>query len=263
MTQIGLALLGLFVGAALNALADDLPNRVTLHPPHCPACGQPHHPWQWFAIIAFIGGRGQCAYCGTPLPIRRLLVEIVAALLPVFLLQKFGPTLQFSLLALLLEGLLLITVIDLEHRLILYVTVFPMAAIALFYGLFGAERSIAQTLIGGAVGYGVFYFFYLLSWAFEAIVNRLRGEPLSEVPFGGGDVNLAGVVGLAVGWPGIILAIFFTVMAGGGVAALYFLFKRLRGSYIAFTPIPYGPFIVFGAFLLLVFSAEIKRFYGS
>ncbi|MEK7323900.1 MAG: A24 family peptidase [Chloroflexota bacterium] len=266
MTPIGLALLGVFVGAVLNALADDLPHRLNPQPPHCPACGQPHHPLQWVAIIAFLGGRGRCAYCGTPLPMRRLLVEVASALMLVFLFQKFGATLKFGLLAVLLESLLLITVIDLEHRLILYVTIFPTAGAALLYALFGGEQellpALTKSLFGGLAGFAVFYLLYLFSFGFARLVERLRGEALTEVPFGGGDVNLAGVVGLAVGWPGILLTIMFTVISGGLVAGLYLLFKRLRGGYTAFTPIPYGPFIVFGAFMLLVFSAEIKRWNG-
>ena len=266
MTQIGLALLGIFVGAVLNALADDLPNRATPRQPHCPACGQTHHLLQWVAIIAFLSRRGRCAHCGAPLPMRRLLVEVASALLLVFVFQKFGVTLKFGLLAVLLESLLLITVIDLEHRLILYVTIFPTAGVALLYALFGGEQellpALTKSLLGGLTGFGIFYLLYLFSFGLARLVERLRGEALTEVPFGGGDVNLAGVVGLAVGWPGILLTIMLTVVSGGLVAGLYLLFKRLRGEYVPFTPIPYGPFIVFGAFMLLVFSAEIKRSNG-
>ncbi len=266
MTQLGLALLGLLIGAVVNALADDLPHRLNLQRPHCPACGQAHHPLQWIAVIAFITGRQQCPYCGFSLPLRRLVVEIASALMLVFLLQKFGATPKFGLLALLLECLLLITVIDFEHRLILYVTVFPAASLALLYSLLGGELelvpALTKSLLGGLAGFGIFYLLYLFSLGFARLVEHLRGEALTEVAFGGGDVNLAGVVGLAVGWPGIILTIMFTVISGGVVAALYLLLKKLRGGYSAFTPIPYGPFIVFGAFMLLVFSAEIKRWNG-
>ncbi|MBI3242744.1 MAG: prepilin peptidase [Chloroflexi bacterium] len=134
------------------------------------------------------------------------------------------------------------------------------------YALFAGEQepipALTKSAFGGLAGFGVFYLLYLFSFGFARLVERLRGEPLTEVPFGGGDVNLAGVAGLAVGWPGIILTIVFTIVSGGVVAGLYLLFKRLRGGYTAFTPIPYGPFIVLGAVVVLVFSAEIKRWNG-
>lgn len=263
MNQFALILLGLLLGAAINALADDLPRRVRPQMPHCEACGELHHPLQWSAALAFLAGRGRCGHCGAPLRLRRVAVEIVSAVLLVYLFARFGPTTRFVLLAALLECFWLITVIDLEHRLILYVTVIPAAFIALLYGLFGAERGAARTLIGGAVGFGALYAVYLFGWGFSALLARIRKQPLGETAFGGGDVNLAGVIGLAVGWQGIVLALMIAILSGGVGATLYLIVMALRRRYKLFTAIPYGPFLVFGAVMLLLFDAEIKRRFGG
>jgi len=263
MAQLFLALLGLAVGAVINVLADDLPHRTEFRQPRCPACDQRYTPLQWVAVVAFLSGRGRCGFCDASLALRRVLVEIVSALMLVLLYDKFGPTIKFLLLAMLLEGLWLITIIDFEHRLILYATIFPMIGIAVLYGLFGANRGLTRTLIGGLVGFGVVYLIYLLGWVFGAVAARTRGEPLSEIPFGGGDVNLAGVIGLAVGWSGILLSLFITVMTGGLGALIYVLFMSSRRRYDAFTPIPYGPFLVLGAVVLLVFDAEIRQYFAG
>lgn len=260
MVQLLLALFGLALGAVLNVLADDLPQRTQLRQPRCPACDQRYAPVQRVAVLAFLSGRGRCGFCDASLALRRVVVEIVSALLLVFLYDKFGLTVKFLLLAVLLEGLWLITIIDLEHRLILYVTIFPMAGIAILYGLFGADHGWSRTLTGGLVGFGVVYLVYLLGWAFGAVAARARGEPLSEIPFGGGDVNLAAVIGLAVGWSGVLLSLFITVMTGGLGALFYLLLMSLRRRYNVFTAIPYGPFLVLGAVVLLVFDAEIKLY---
>jgi leader peptidase (prepilin peptidase)/N-methyltransferase len=263
MVQLLLALIGLLAGGVINALADDLPSRAELRQPRCPACDQRYAPIQWVAVVAFLTGRGRCGFCDASLALRRVLVEIVSALMLVFLYDKFGPSLKFLLLAVLLEGLWLITIIDLEHRLILYITIFPMIGVAILYSLFGAERSWQRTLVGGLVGFGVVYLIYLLGWVFGAVAARRRGEPLNEIPFGGGDVNLAAVLGLAVGWSGILLSLFITVMTGGLGALIYMLFMSFRRRYDAFTPIPYGPFLVLGAVVLLVFDAEIRQYFAG
>ena len=71
-------------------------------------------------------------------------------------------------------------------------------------------------------------------------------------------------MGLAVGWPGVVLTIFYSVMAGGAVAALYLAVMYLRRKHDSqFAPLPYAPCIVFGAVLLLLFAEELKQFYGG
>jgi len=175
-----------------------------------------------------------------------------------YVYQRFDLTLKFGLLALLLECFLLIAVIDLEHRLILYVTIIPTAVIATLYGLFGAGYDLQKILIGGVVGFSAVYVIYFFGRVFGVVMARIRGEALDEIPFGGGDVNLAGVIGLAVGWSGILLALFIAVMSGGISAAIYLIISSIRRRYNLFTPIPYGPFLILGAVILLLFADEIR-----
>jgi prepilin signal peptidase PulO-like enzyme (type II secretory pathway) len=121
---------------------------------------------------------------------------------------------------------------------------------------FDLQTALIRTLIGGAVGFGVFYFFYLLGILYSRWVAYRRGEPLDEVAFGGGDANLGGVIGLAVGWPGVMFAVVYAIFAGGAVSLIYLLIMALRRRNSLFTPIPYGPFIVFGAVIVLLFLSR-------
>jgi len=292
MIQIVLILVGVLIGALLNTLADDLPpeqmkpdntdqlqgnghvasvadlpHRNRPRTPHCHVCGSAYPRAQWVALAALVTGWRPCAQCGSRPVWRKPVVEIVSAAMLVFVFDRFDLTAKSFMLSLLLECLLLITIIDLEHRLILHVTVLPSALIALAYGLFGSElellAALSKSLIGGAVGFGVFYVFYLLGFVYSAWVARRRGEPLDEIAFGGGDANLGGVVGLAVGWSGIVVSIFYAVLAGGIVSAIFLAVMSLRKRNSLFTPIPYGPFIVFGAVLMLLFSVEVRQFLGG
>ncbi|MGQ0603115.1 MAG: prepilin peptidase [Anaerolineales bacterium] len=113
-----------------------------------------------------------------------------------------------------------------------------------------------KMLIGGAAGYGIMLIFFLFGQLYEWLLARLRGKPLEEIAFGGGDVNLAGLVGLAVGWSGVLFAlligIFTAALYGVGIIAQ----QLLRGRYSPHTPFAYGPFLVLGAMVMYLCGRE-------
>jgi prepilin signal peptidase PulO-like enzyme (type II secretory pathway) len=156
--------------------------------------------------------------------------------------------------------MLLVIVIDLEHRLILHVVTGPAAILMGLLGSLDASRGPVKTVLGGAVGFLVVLGLFLLGGLFARLICRVRGQTLDEVAFGFGDVTLAGVIGLAVGFPGIVVALTLGVLAGGLFSLGYLLFMIARGRYVAFTPIPYSPFLVLGA--LVVFIGARSGLFG-
>jgi len=85
---------------------------------------------------------------------------------------------------------------------------------------------------------------------------KSKGEEINEIALGFGDVNLACVIGLLLGWPGIIAGIFLAIILGGVVSGIFLLVQLLRKKYHAFQALPYGPFIVLSA-ILLIFLADL------
>jgi prepilin signal peptidase PulO-like enzyme (type II secretory pathway) len=142
---------------------------------------------------------------------------------------------------------LLIAVIDIEHRLILHVVTGPSALLIGLLGVLDPESGFQKILVGGVVGFGIVLGLYLLGGVFARLVARMRGQVLDEVVFGFGDVTLAGVLGLSVGYPGILAALFLGILAAGEYSLVYILFTFSRRKYEAFVPIPYGPFLLLGA----------------
>jgi leader peptidase (prepilin peptidase)/N-methyltransferase len=142
--------------------------------------------------------------------------------------------------------LFLVFVIDLEHRLILRVVIFPALGLAIVGGHFHPGLGLRRALLGGALA---FAFFYLV-----VIVGRLV---FRRTAMGRGDANLAAFVGLITGFPEVILALVITVCLGGivSLALLASGTKQLR-SYI-----PYGVFLVAGGLAVLVFGREIIGWY--
>lgn len=147
---------------------------------------------------------------------------------------------------------LLVIVIDYEHRLILFVVTIPAMVVLAVLGTLDPSRGPEKTLLGGLVGFVAVWALYLLGGLFAQLVWRLRNQPLEEVAFGFGDVMLAGIIGLAVGYPGITLALLFGVLAGGVFSLGFLLVMVLRRRYEAFVPIPYSPFLIFGGMIVYI-----------
>jgi leader peptidase (prepilin peptidase)/N-methyltransferase len=78
------------------------------------------------------------------------------------------------------------------------------------------------------------------------------------VAFGYGDVMLAALCGLIVGWQALIFAMFITVFLGALGALVYLVGRGLTGRYDMFTPLPYGPYIVIGTWIMLLFSDQVR-----
>jgi prepilin signal peptidase PulO-like enzyme (type II secretory pathway) len=74
---------------------------------------------------------------------------------------------------------------------------------------------------------------------------------------GFGDVNLSGVLGLILGWPLILPTLFLSILIGGVVSLVYMLTMLAFRRYQLLMAIPYGPFLVSGAVLLIFFRDSV------
>lgn len=248
--DILIGLLGLILGAAINGLADSLPRSRRLQRPHCRACGAPRPPRAWSSLLGLAMGASRCGYCGTPLALRGPVVEALVVAGSLWLFHRDPASTSFWKGMLVSTVFLLVVVMDLEHRLIPHVVTGPAAIAFALLGILDPSRGPLKTLAGGLVGLGLFYVLYLLGGVFARLVARRRGQPLDEVAFGFGDVTLAGVIGLAVGWPGVLVALVLGILAAGAYSLAYLLVLLIRRRYTAFVPIPYGPFMVLGALIV-------------
>ena len=236
-------LAGWLAGGAANWAADVLPGRgagVTeggeSRPPQARGPRAfPHYltlPWYPFR-------GGVCPHCGERRPIRAPLLEaatIVAfalAWLPA--LRTFGviPD-SWSLITTCLYSafLLAVLVIDVEHRRVLNVMLAPAAVIALLASFLPGGPTPVQALLGGAIGFGVFFLLALIG----------RGA------MGLGDVKLAGVIGLMTGYPLVVPALTLGVVLGG-VAAIVLLVTRRVGRKGAMA---YAPYLALGTIVVLL-----------
>ncbi len=267
------AVLGILVGAVINALSDDLPIRENPRLPHYPD-GQPRSLVAWSGLLAFLTGQRRPANLDPNDPTaefnqlswRHPLTEITMALLYGGIVLAWPDEARLPIWFIFLAILMLVTVIDLEHRLILFVVIIPSVVLTLLLNFLfpdqlpeGGDRPFREFIFGALLGGGVFFIMFWGGGVFADSMAAVRGEKIDEVPFGFGDVMLAILCGAMIGWRAMIFAMFITVFAGAFGAILYLLSRFLvRERYSLFTPLPYGQYIVFGTMVMLLFVDQVR-----
>ena len=243
-------LLGWLSGWLVNYLTDVLPVTRRFSRPTCPEC---QSPYRWADYLFF----NNCASCGKKRGSRTLIVQAAMTVAPVLLWIFPNPRLPFPLAFLLLVYLAIVLVIDLEYRLILHPVSLVGVILGLGIGIYlnshntSLTAGIVNTLIGGAFGFGVMLIFYFIGEWYVRSMSKKRGLSTDEVALGFGDVNLSGILGLLLGWPAIIVGLFFAILAGGLVSLAIIIKMLISKKYKAFTAIPYAPFLILGALYII------------
>ena len=241
MLVLLLGLVGLVVGSFLNVVIDRLPRGESLVFPssRCEACGRGLSTRDLLPVLSYVMLRGKCRSCGVPISWRLPMVELLTGGLFAFLGWKLGPGLALFSSLVYVAIFVPIFFIDLREGIIPDVIVFPGMALAL--GLALLEGRAIPALVGGGVGFVLLLAIYLLA----------RGG------MGLGDVKLAGLLGLINGWPLLLVALLLAFVSGGLLASV-FLALRLKGRK---APLPFGPFLVGGSFVALLWGQGLLDLY--
>jgi leader peptidase (prepilin peptidase)/N-methyltransferase len=242
-------ILGLLAGWLINYLSDVLPTQRKFARPVCDDCGTTQSWKDYFLFRA-------CGNCAHRRSWRTPVVLIVMIVISTLLWTYYPVKLGYWLSLLLLTYFGVVFVIDIEHRLILHITSIVGVAIGLAVGII--NHNLATTLVGGAFGWGVMLALYLFGTLFARYRARRMGQDDGEEALGFGDVILAGIIGLMVGWPDIIRALFIAILAGGAVSLVMIIvllaLRRFQSMNI-FTA--YGPYLLIGATVFIFFPQLI------
>lgn len=159
------------------------------------------------------------------------------------------PRLGFWVSAILLTYFTLVTVMDLEHRVVMHPVSLAGAMLGLGIGTWA--HGLVSTLIGGIAGFGIMLVFYYGGVWFARYLAKRRGQSTSETGIGFGDVNLSGVLGLMLGWPGILAGMTLGILLAGAFSIILLIIVLIARRYQHFLTFPYAPFLVLGAALIL------------
>ena len=255
MDTLFVALVGLLSGMLVNYLADVLPIHRGVTAPQCNACGTKYN------LVNYLIWPRRCRVCAEGRrPLRSWIVEALFIGSALWLWSAPPEKLGFVGGLVLLLYLGLVAVIDIEHRLILHVT--SLAGAILGFGIGFWLHGLRDTILGGLAGFVTMLVLYGFGAALMGWLARKRGQKLEEEALGFGDVNLAGVLGFILGWPGIMLGLALTILLAGVVSLFYLLISILVRRYRFDMAIPYGPFLISSAIVLLYFRDLVLIYLG-
>lgn len=239
------AVLGLIFGSFATVVAHRVPRgeSIVTGRSHCPSCGTQIAWFENIPVFGYLFLRGKCRHCGVRISPRYLVIELACGVLFAALVWRFGVSFETGVYAAFFWTLVVLTAIDLEHKLLPNKIVFPAFIVGwLALGATAAIEGDLSPLVGAAVGAAVFGGF-LFTIAF-----------IAPAGMGFGDVKLAFVLGTFLGFAGgighALTGMFLSFMLGGvlGIALL------LRGRNRK-TEVPFGPFLA-GGTVLAIFVAE-------
>jgi leader peptidase (prepilin peptidase)/N-methyltransferase len=191
--------------------------------------------------------RGRCRDCGVRIPVRYPLVELLSGAFAAMVVLKFGVGWQGLLMYGVIAALLVITFIDIDHRIIpdlITLPGIPIGVAASFFGL--THVSPLESLIGVLAGGGSLF---LVAWGYQLITKR-EG-------MGGGDIKLLAMIGAFFGWQGVLFTIFVASLSGS-LAGLALMLRSHGGMKLA---VPFGPFLAVGALGYLFIGPEVLDWY--
>ncbi len=256
-------LLGLLVGSFLNVCIARLPeDRSVVHPPsHCPSCGAGIRFYDNVPVLSWLLLRGRCRDCATPISSLYPTIELLTGLLSLLLFWRLVPDptaltpahgalflVQLCFVCLLLVA----TFVDLRHYIIpdevsVYAVPVGVAGAALV-GWLGHPDALSwqQSVLGAFFGAGSLVLIMALYW----VVRRREG-------MGWGDPKMLAMIGAFVGvLPGVPFVLFLATFAGSVVGLALLLVRRGAGWGMS-SPLPFGPFLAFGAMVWVYRGPEL------
>ena len=190
---------------------------------HCFACGTPIRWYDNVPLLSWLWLRGACRTCKAPFSARYLIVEALTGVLfgvawwfTVSVGAYFEPfdqrLIRFAIYAAFCLLMVVITFIDLDHKLILDKLTLP--SIAIFYGLgfLLRDRHWDDGLIGAVAGYG-------LTWTIGEVYWLLTNRE----GLGLGDAKLLAVIGALLGVKGVVASLFGGALVGAVVGVVLLL----------------------------------------
>ena len=248
MFFIFIFILGLIIGSFLNVVICRLETKESIFfaRSNCPKCRAILRWYDLIPILSFLIQKGKCRYCKKKISWQYFIIEVTTACLFLliyyfFVLSSSEQILNLIFYLIIICFLLIIFAYDLRHYIIPDKIVFPAIIIGLIYRL----NSISE--IGN----------YILS-AFIPAVFFLSLIIISKGKWMGlGDVKLAFLMGLILGWPGILIALLIAFFSGAiiGICLILFGEKGFKSQ------IPFGPFLSGATILVMLFGSKLFHWF--
>jgi leader peptidase (prepilin peptidase)/N-methyltransferase len=240
------------IGSFLNVCIYRLPMGKSIVSPSssCPNCNNLIKFYDNIPILSYLLLRGKCRGCALPISIEYPLIEALTGLLALALFCSFGYSVEFFVFSFLAFALIVITFIDLRHRIIPNVITLPGILIGFACHVYlsspfimgGVITSALGIIIGGGILMIIAYSYHLLT--------KKHG-------MGGGDIKLLAMLGAFLGWKGALFTLFGASVIGAVIGGGLVLAFGKSSKYA----VPFGPFISIGALGYIFFGETLIEWY--
>jgi leader peptidase (prepilin peptidase)/N-methyltransferase len=249
--------LGLVFGSFATVVAHRVPRResIVFGRSRCLACGHMLRALENLPVLSFVAQRGRCRHCSARISPRYPLIELVSGLLFALAVWKFGLSVTAVVYAAFFWVLVVLSVIDLDHRLLPNRIVLPALVVG-WAGLVVAALATGESdrLVGALMGAALFGGFLYAVTLVYSWVAKSEGMGL-------GDVKLALVLGTFLGYmgaPGVVLVGMFLSFLVGTLVGLVSI--KVTGGDRK-TAIPFGPSLAAGTVLAVFVGSPLLEAY--
>ena len=212
----------------------------------CPKCGHMITALENIPVISYLFLRGKCRACKTPISIRYPIVELISAVLVLFVALKFGVSYQTLFGALLSWALLALTFIDLDTQYLPDQITLPFLWLGLLVNLDHTFIDINSAVIGAVAG-------YLALWSVYQLFKLLT----KKEGMGFGDFKLLAMLGAWCGWQMLPAIILISSVIGALTGIILILTKyHEKGK-----PIPFGPYLAGAGWIAFMWGSQLNDYY--
>lgn len=209
---------------------------------HCPKCG---HNIRWYEnipLFSWLGLRGKCSSCKTPISKQYPIVELITGLATAYVAYRFGPTAAGAIALIFTWFLIAASVIDFNTTLLPDEFTLPLLWLGLLASLGDVFVSPQQAIIGAVVGY---LSLWSIFWSFKLLTGK-EG-------MGYGDFKLLAALGAFCGVKGLLPIVLLSSLFGAVIGSLFLFFSKKGRD----TQIPFGPYLAIAGWTQFMFGAEI------
>jgi len=241
-------ILGLVVGSFNNVCIYRIPrNESIIYPAsHCPKCHSPIKPIDNIPLLSYILLKGRCRNCGSKISIQYPVVELLTGLIYLIISLIYGLSVQTLIYIILSSALIIIAFIDLNEEIVPDVISLPGIVIGFIISFFVTYISFINSALGILAGGGII------------LIIGLAGSVIfKKEAMGGGDVKLAAMIGAFLGWKYIIVSLFLGFFLGA-VTGIILILSKIKSREDL---VPFGPFIVLGSFVTILWGEKIISWY--
>lgn len=242
--------LGLIFGSFANVVIYRWPLGQSVVSPGsaCPSCKTPVKWYDNIPILSYLLLKGRCRVCQVKISLRYPFVEFITGFLFLSIYLKFGLSITSLEYMIFTVGAVSCFFIDLDHYLLPDLFTLSGIVLGLLGSLINPERDFLSAMVGFILGGGFL-------WSIAYLYLLLR----KQEGMGGGDIKLMAWLGALLGWPAVPFIILVSSLVGS-IAGLFVSFRNPDGLKAV---IPFGPYIIFGAYLYIFFGKEISLWYLS